>query len=109
MIGLSKDFRRAPLVVWLDEVVPESSMLLRQHNIPGLLSGLRSGAGVTIMSDLVASADNTLVRCFSPPLDTEIDLWLLTTERLRHEPRIRALIDFMAGYFAKGSYRPAGV
>lgn len=105
VISLSKDFRRAPLIVWFDEVVPESAMLLRQHNIPGLLAGLKSGAGVTLMSDMVASTDETLVRCFSPPMDTGIDIWLLTTERLRHEPRIRTLIDFLARYFAKGRYR----
>ncbi|HMR05260.1 MAG TPA: hypothetical protein PKA88_05770 [Polyangiaceae bacterium] len=57
------------------------------------------------MSDLVASADETLVRCFSQPIKFEADICLLTTEKLRHEPRVRALIDFFAGYFASARYR----
>jgi len=59
------------------------------------------------MSDLVASTDPTLVQCFAPPPEVEsvFDLWRVTTERLRNEPRIRAFMDFMAGYFAKAKYR----
>ena len=57
--------------------------------------------------NLSGSQDPSLQRCFSPPADVEsdFDLWLVTTERLRHEPRIRALVDFLAGYFANAKYR----
>jgi hypothetical protein len=56
------------------------------------------------MSDPVASADDTLVRCFTPPVEVLIDIWLMTTERLRHEPHVRALMDFFAGYLANARY-----
>jgi DNA-binding transcriptional LysR family regulator len=107
VIALSEGFRRAPLALWFDEVVPESAIVVRQHSIPGLLAGLRSGAGVAPMSDLVASTDETLVRCFTPPVEVQIDIWLVTRERLRHEPRVRALMDFFAGYFANARYQAA--
>jgi molybdate transport repressor ModE-like protein len=107
VIGLSRDFPREPLAVWFDEAVPDAAVVVRQDSLPGLFAGLRSGAGVTLMSDLVASTDTSLLRCFEPPAEvvSEFDLWLVTTERLRHEPRIRALLDFLAGYFANARYR----
>jgi raffinose/stachyose/melibiose transport system permease protein len=46
-----------------------------------LLAGLRSGVGVGLMSNMVAEADGTLVRCFVPPVTQDIPVWLVTTER----------------------------
>ena len=105
VIGLPKAFWDAPISHWMDETVPESAVVVRQHDVPGLLAGLRSGVGVGLMSDMVAEADGTLVKCFVPPVIQEIPVWLVTTERLRKEPRIRALMDFLAGYLAQGRYR----
>lgn len=62
--------------MWLDEVVPESAFVLRQHNLPGLLAGLQSAGGVTMMSDMVAAADENLMLCFSIPLDIKRTWWL---------------------------------
>jgi DNA-binding transcriptional LysR family regulator len=53
--------------VWFDGAAPDPAVFVRHHNIPGLLSGLRSGVGVTLMSDLVVSTDPNLLRCFAPP------------------------------------------
>lgn len=108
VIGLPRAFRNAPMAHWMDETVPEASIVVRQHDIPGLLAGLRSGAGVGLMSNLVAAADGSLIRCFVPPVTLEVPLWLLTTERLRTEPRIRALLDFLVGYLAQERYCSQG-
>lgn len=109
VIALSREFRRLPLVVWFDSIVPDSAIFVRHHNVPGLFTGLRAGLGVSMMSDLVASTDPTLIPCFVPPpnVDSALDLWLVTTERLRNEPRIRALMDFLASYFAQAKYKGA--
>ena len=108
VIPLSKDspFHAAYAVLpWLESTVPESAVVLRQHDLSGLLAALRSGAGVGMMSDIVAEADGTLVRCFRPPEAPSADVWLGTTEHLRREPRIRALLDFLSGFMASGRYR----
>lgn len=105
VIGLPRAYRNAPMAHWLDNAVPASAIVVRQHDIPGLLAGLRSGVGVGLMSNMIAEADGSLVRCFVPPVTQEFPLWLVTTERLRKEPRIRALLDFLAGYLAQGRYR----
>jgi DNA-binding transcriptional LysR family regulator len=57
------------------------------------------------MSNMVAEADGSLTRCFVPPVTMDVPVWLLTTERLAMEPRIRALLDFLAGYMAQRRYR----
>ncbi|MBC2834038.1 LysR family transcriptional regulator [Paragemmobacter straminiformis] len=104
VISLSAGFRNSPLALWMDQAVPEEAIVLRYHDVPGLLSGLRNGLGVGLMSDTVAAASG-LVRCFVPPVTETTPLWIVTTERLRHEPRIRAFVDFLAGYMTQGRYR----
>lgn len=104
VIGLTKAYRDAPLAHWMDSAVPEAAVVVRHHDIPGLLAGLISGVGVGLMSDTAAEAAG-LVRCFVPPVTQETGLWLVTTERLQKEPRIRAFVDFLAGYMAQGRYR----
>jgi len=84
--------------------VPESAIVMRQNTIGGLFGSLRSGLGVTVMSDFLASSDTNLVRCFTPEVAVHSEIWLITHERLRKTPRVRALMDFLADYFAKGRH-----
>jgi DNA-binding transcriptional LysR family regulator len=104
VVTLSKDFGKAPFAEWLDDTVPEKGIVMRAHDVPGLLAGLVSGVGVGMMSNLTAEAAG-LLHCFAPPVKSEAPVWLITTESLRHEPRIRAFVDFLAGYLAQGRYR----
>ena len=104
VIGLSMGFRDTPLAHWIDQTVPEKAVVLRYSDIPGLLAGLSGGVGVGLMSDTVAAATN-LVLCFNPPIRQEVPIWLITTEHLRGEPRVRTLVDFLAGYMVQGRYR----
>ncbi len=104
VIGLSMGFRDAPLAHWLDQTVPEGSIVLRYSDIPGLLAGLSGGVGVGLMSDTVAAATN-LIHCFNPPFRQEVPIWLVTTEHLQREPRVRTFVDYLAGYMVQGRYR----
>lgn len=106
VIGLSMGFRGTPLAHWMDQTVPEEAIVLRYSDIPGLLAGLSGGVGVGLMSDTVAAATD-LVLCFAPPIRQETPIWLVITEHLRNEPRIRAVVDFLAGYMVQGRYRKA--
>lgn len=108
VITLSTGYRDSPMAHWMDATVPEEAIVLRYHDIPGLLSGLVGGIGVGLMSDTVAAASG-LVLCFVPPVTLERPLWLVTTERLRSEPRVRAFVDFLAGYMTQGRYRMAQI
>jgi DNA-binding transcriptional LysR family regulator len=61
----------------------------------GLLSGVRSGFGIAVLPCIIADGDPDLVRCLPPRGDHGRILWLLTHERCRHTPRVRAVIDFL--------------
>ena len=61
----------------------------------GLLAAVRSGIGLAVLPCFVADLDPDLIRCL-PPTEDDRGLWLLTHERLRHTPRVRAVLDFLA-------------
>lgn len=62
----------------------------------GLLAGVRSGMGLTILPAFLADREPDLVRCLPPKTEDTTGLWLLTHERLRHVPRVRLVLDFLA-------------
>ena len=65
------------------------------HGSPlGLLASVRSGIGLAVLPCIVADTEPELVRCL-PPTEMDRGLWLLTHERLRHTPRVRAVLDFL--------------
>ena len=57
--------------------------------------GVRSGFGIAVLPCIVADAEPDLVRCLPPRKDHGRVMWLLTHERVRHTPRVRAVIDFL--------------
>ena len=61
----------------------------------GLLAAVRAGAGLAVLPSFVADRDPELVRCLKPLTGDDATLWLLTHERLRHTPRVRAVMDFL--------------
>ena len=68
---------------------------MHHANSTGLLSAVRSGFGIAVLPCIVADADLNLIRCLPPRPDHGRILWLLTHERVRHTPRVRAVIDFL--------------
>jgi len=80
---------------WLKELGLEEQVAMHHANSTGLLSAVRSGFGVAVLPCIVADADPELVRCISPRPDHGRILWLLTHERIRRTPRVRAVIDFL--------------
>ena len=79
---------------WLQSLGLEEHVAVHHASSTGLLSAVRSGAGVAVLPSVVAEADPELVRCLPPPDHGRV-LWLLTHERIRHTPRVRAVIDFL--------------
>jgi DNA-binding transcriptional LysR family regulator len=80
---------------WLRELGLEDRVAMHHANSTGLLSAVRSGFGVAVLPCIVADADQNLIRCIPPRGDHGRILWLLTHERIRREPRIRVVIDFL--------------
>jgi DNA-binding transcriptional LysR family regulator len=80
---------------WLQQLGLEDRVAMHHANSTGLLSAVRSGLGIAVLPCVVADADSDLIRCIRPREDHGRILWLLTHERVRHEPRIRTVIDFL--------------
>jgi len=80
---------------WLQTLGLESNVAMHHATSGGLLSGVRSGFGIAVLPCIIADGDPDLVRCLPPRGDHGRILWLLTHERCRHTPRVRAVIDFL--------------
>lgn len=81
---------------WLERLGLSGSIALHQGSTMGLLAAVRAGLGFAILPRVLADSDPDLVRCPPESPRGERGLWLLTHERLRHTPRIRAVMDTIA-------------
>ena len=80
---------------WVQALGLEGQVAMHHATSGGLLSGVRSGFGIAVLPCVVADSDPDLIRCLPPRTDHGRILWLFTHERVRHAPRVRAVIDFL--------------
>jgi DNA-binding transcriptional LysR family regulator len=80
---------------WLQQLGLEQQVAMHHATSGGLLSGVRSGFGIAVLPCVVADGDPDLVQCLTPRSDHNRLLWLFTHERVRHTPRVRAVVDFL--------------
>ena len=90
-----------PYQAWLRQYRLEESVVMQYDSGSGLLAGVRSGMGLTILPAFLADREADLIRCIPPKSEETTGLWLLTHERLRHVPRVRLVLDFLAAELAK--------
>ncbi len=90
-----------PYLAWLQQYGLEESVVMQYDSASGLLAGVRSGMGLTILPGFIANREPDLIRCIPPKKEDTTGLWLLTHERLRHVPRVRLVLDFLAQELAK--------
>jgi DNA-binding transcriptional LysR family regulator len=81
---------------WLQRLGLEEAVVVHHDTASGLLASVRAGFGITVLPSFFAEREPDLVRCVEGPSGDETGLWLLTHERLRHTPRVRAVMDFVA-------------
>lgn len=86
---------------WLHRHRLEEAVTIHHSSAIGLLAAVRAGAGLAVLPSFVADRDPDLVRCLEPISGDDIELWLLTSERLRHTPRVRAVMDFLGAGLAR--------
>jgi DNA-binding transcriptional LysR family regulator len=80
---------------WLERNNFADRVAVHHGTSTGLLAAARAGLGLAVLPSLVADLDPDLVRCLPPEPDHEFEIWLLTHERLRHTPRVRAVLDYL--------------
>ncbi len=80
---------------WLASKGLTGAVVLHTGSATGLLSAVKSGAGIAALPCIVAEREPDLMRCYPLARDNSSFMWLLTHERLRHTPRVRAVMDFL--------------
>ena len=90
-----------PYRAWLRQYALEESVVMQYDTATGLLSGVRAGMGLSVLPAYLANREPDLIRCLPPKSDDTTGLWLLTHERLRHVPRVRLVLDFLARELTK--------
>ena len=80
---------------WLAAKGLTGAVVMHSGSATGLLSAVKSGAGIAALPCIVAEREPELIRCYPPARDNSSYLWLLTHERLRRTPRVRAVMDFL--------------
>jgi DNA-binding transcriptional LysR family regulator len=81
---------------WLERNDLVDAVTMQHGSTSGLLSAVRAGSGLAVLPTLVADLDPDLLQCLPPKPEHDVGLWLLTHERLRHTPRVRVVMDFLA-------------
>ena len=78
---------------WLADAGLSDRVTMEQGSATGLLAAVRSGLGIAALPCILADAEAGLIQCAPPPREKR-HMWLLTHERVRHNPAVRAVIDF---------------
>lgn len=91
---------------WLAQQGLEESVVLMHASLTGILSAVKSGSGIAALPCFVADAEPDLIRCMPAPDNVERGVWLLTHERLRHEPRVRVVMDFLGDALSRLARQP---
>jgi len=108
VIGAEGAIAALPGWRWLQQAAPEAEVVARSSSITNLISAVKAGLGVSVLPCVLADAEPALVRCIGPIEGAQSDLWLLTREELRSVPRVRAFLDFLAGYISDMRHLLAG-
>ena len=91
---------------WLKQQKLEDAVVIHQASPTGLLAAVRAGSGLAVLPCFVADREADLVRCIEPIAGDPAGLWLITHERLRHVPRVRAVMDFLADRLTRLARQP---
>lgn len=78
----------------------------RSSTAGNMVANAKHGLGLVVLPGGFFRDDPDLVACFELP-GLDADSWLITHERLRHAPRVRAFLDFAAGFQSARNRRAA--
>ncbi len=104
-ISVDRSLHVGPLLEWMDAHVADDDIVLRQSSLSNIITGIESGLGLGMMSDFLLDHNPKFVKCFTPEVEHDSEIWLITHDRVRHVPRVRAVMDFLGGYFAAGHHK----
>ncbi|MFT8246740.1 LysR family transcriptional regulator [Roseomonas sp. BN140053] len=99
-VSLGDELGGLKVVRFLARHVAPERVVLRANTVLGLAGAVEAGIGVAHLPCFLGDARPALRRLSPPEPDFAAELWLLTHPDLRHAPRVRALLDFLAAEIA---------
>ncbi len=86
---------------WLLGLIGNARCVFRSDNTLARVSAIAAGAGIGVMPHLVMAAHSGCVRLLPQHEAPPRTIWLVVHGDLRHVPRVRAVMDFIAGLFSE--------
>lgn len=83
----------------IGRLAPRARFEYRSSSVLNMVANARHGLGLALLPAAFFTPDRErdLSLCFTLP-DMAVETWLATHERIRHEPRVRAFLDFVAAF-----------
>jgi DNA-binding transcriptional LysR family regulator len=95
-VSLGDQFTMLKAVKYLAEHVAPERIVYKVNTVLGLAEAVEAGIGIGFLPCFIADTKPGLVRLAAPDPGFSADLWLLTHPDLRHSPRVRLFLDFVA-------------
>lgn len=96
-VSLGDQFTSLKAVRYLQKHVAPERVVYRVNTVLGLAEAVEAGIGIGFLPCFIADRRPGLMRLSEPDPELAADLWLLTHPDLRHSPRVRVFLDYMAG------------
>ena len=100
-ISLGDQFGAFKVVQHVQKTVPAERVIYKINTVLGLTEAVEAGIGIGFLPCFIADKRPALRRLGPPQAGYAADLWLLTHPDLRHSPRVRLFLDFMAQELAR--------
>ena len=95
IVGFDETLANHRAAKWLREVAAGAQMSVRNNSVLGLVSAVKSGAGLGPLPTALGDAETDLVRVLGPIPELTRSWRLLTHPDIRRTPRIAAFFDFI--------------
>ncbi|NNM71696.1 LysR family transcriptional regulator [Enterovirga aerilata] len=99
-VSLGENLAHLKAVQFVRRQVAPERIAYRVNTVLGLAEAVAAGLGLGHLPCFIGDGRPELVRLSDPVPDFSADLWLLTHPDLRHSPRVRVFLDFVAGEIA---------
>ena len=99
-VSLGENMSHVKAVQFLRHRVAPDRIAYRVNTVLGLSQAVEAGLGIGHLPCFIGDRSPELVRLGTPVPEFSADLWLLTHPDLRHSPRVRVFLDFVAGEVA---------
>lgn len=106
LIGGEDNLAALPAMRWLIENAPGSPVRYRANAVQNLAASVKAGLGISVLPCAFFSRDLDLLPCIMPPpAELRSTAWLVTHERIRSAPHIRAMMNFLPAFLSAGPGR----